>query len=119
MNAQTSQEFVELALEMLGEEGVPVTVTARNSGQMTASGDRATEATPRQGIGIIFPGSKQVRVGGNLVQSERVIMTPVVPEPASGDLIRINGRVLAVGDDGAQTYAPQGVPIMHDVAVES
>ena len=119
MSAELSQEFADLALELLGEDGVPVTVTAANPGAMTPSGDRAGVAVPRAAQGIIFPSRGTTLVDGTERASERVIITPVDPWPTPGERVQINGRTLVVGDDGAKTYAPQGVPIIHDLAVAS
>lgn len=119
MSDETSQEFVDLALEMLGEDGVMVTVTGGNPGGMTASGDRAGAPAPRSSLGMIFPTSGTVVVDGEERAKERVIMLPISPAPAPGERLVINGRNLVVGDDGVKTYAPQGIPIVHDLAVAS
>lgn len=115
----TSDEFVALAIEMLSEDGVAVTVRSRNTGVLSASGDRALPAEPRTALGLVFPSRGTTLVEGVQKASERVIMTPVDPWPRPGELLTINGRTLVVGDDGAKTYAPQGIPIAHDLAVAS
>lgn len=119
MSTELSEEFATLALEMLGDDGVAVEVTAAAPGGMTASGDRAGAAVPRTALGIVLPTRGTVLVDGAEKASERIIMTPVDPWPRPGERIAINGRTLTVGDDGAKTYAPQGVPIIHDLAVAS
>ena len=119
MSALT-QEFADLALEMLSEDGVPVVVTTPEYGAMTASGDRLGVApAPRNAMGLIFPGRGTIAVNGQDRASERIIMTPVQPWPSPGELISIAGRQLTVGDDGVKTYAPDGLPIFHDLAVAS
>lgn len=119
MSIETSQEFADLALELLGEDGVPVTVTAMGGGGLNAAGDRAEPPTARPALGLIFPSRGTTLIDGVEVASERVIITPVDPWPTPGEKLTINGRTLVIGADGAKTYAPQGLAIMHDLAVAS
>lgn len=112
-----SEEFAADALEMLEEDGVPVSIQAKGSGGLTPSGDRLAPPAPRVGTGLIFPNRGLVVLDGQQKASERVIMTPVDPAPVPGETVLINGRRLVVADDGARTYAPQGLPIIHDLLV--
>lgn len=119
MSDALSQEFAQDAIDMLTENGVPVTVTGDNLGPMTPSGDRGLPPEPRTALGLIFPAKGTVLVGGVEKASERVVMTPVDPWPTPGERLEVNGRSLVIGDDGVKTYAPQGLAIVHDVAVAS
>jgi hypothetical protein len=119
MSAELSQEFADLALELLGDDGVAVTVTASRGGGLTASGDRIGAPAVRTALGLIFPSRGTTLIDGVEVASERVIITPVDPWPTPGERLTINGRTLVIGSDGAKTYAPQGIPIIHDLAVAS
>lgn len=119
MSIETSEEFAALALELLGDDGVPVTVTAMGGGGLNAQGDRAAAPAPRRCVGLIFPSRGTTLIDGVEVASERVITTPVDPWPTPGEKLTINGRTLVIGSDGAKTYAPQGIAIIHDLAVAS
>lgn len=113
-----TDEFVALAQELLAEDGVPVVVVGQRPA-MTTSGDRTGAGAARSATGIILPSRGTTIVDGAEKASERVIMTPVDPWPTPGERIQVNGRSLTVGDDGARTYAPQGVAIIHDLSVAS
>lgn len=120
MSGELSREFADMAVELLSEDGVAVSVRSQHpAGSMTPSGDRLGAAPARDALGIILPARGTALVDGAEKASERVIMTPVDPWPAPGDRILINGRTLVVADDGAKTYAPQGIAIIHDLSVAS